>query len=167
MNTIKFDKKQALMVAHRGASGLEPENSVPAFIAAGNRSYFGVETDIHVTADGKIVAIHDESTKRVAEKELNVEEAAYEQVRDIILKDMSKLEMQNDVQKNTQKRPYLMIPSLEEYICICKKYEKVCVLELKNRFVPSDIEKVIAEIDKLEYLENVIFISFDFDNMKD
>ncbi len=43
------------MVAHRGLCGLEPENSIPAFVAAGNRSYYGVESDVHVTADGKLL----------------------------------------------------------------------------------------------------------------
>ena len=54
------------MIAHRGLSGLERENTYPAFIAAGNRSYFGIETDIHKTADGEFVVIHDETTERVS-----------------------------------------------------------------------------------------------------
>ena len=44
MDTIKIEKKNTLMVAHRGVSGLEKENTLAAFIAAGNRSYYGVET---------------------------------------------------------------------------------------------------------------------------
>ena len=54
------------MIAHRGLSGLERENTYHAFIAAGNRSYFGIETDIHKTADGEFVVIHDETTERVS-----------------------------------------------------------------------------------------------------
>ena len=50
MDTIKIEKKNTLMVAHRGVSGLEKENTLAAFIAAGNRSYYGVETDVHRTA---------------------------------------------------------------------------------------------------------------------
>ena len=62
MNTIKIaDKKQTLMVAHRGCSGLERENTNAAFVAAGNRSYFGIETDIHKTLDGKFIIIHSYS----------------------------------------------------------------------------------------------------------
>ena len=64
MNTVKIDRKQAQMIAHRGLSGLEPENTSPAFVAAGNRSYYGIETDIHVTRDRKIVVIHDGSLHR-------------------------------------------------------------------------------------------------------
>ena len=67
-NTIKLDyKKSTQMVAHRGVSGLERENTAAAFIAAGNRTYFGVETDIYHTSDGKYVCHHDGSTKRICE----------------------------------------------------------------------------------------------------
>ena len=46
MNTVKFNKQSVKMVAHRGVSGLERENTCAAFVAAGNRSYFGIETDV-------------------------------------------------------------------------------------------------------------------------
>lgn len=54
MNTIKVNSKNTLMIAHRGMSGIELENTNAAFIAAGNRSHFGIETDVHKTADGNI-----------------------------------------------------------------------------------------------------------------
>lgn len=49
-NTIKIaNKGNAKFVAHRGVSGLECENTAAAFIAAGNRTYYGTETDIYRT----------------------------------------------------------------------------------------------------------------------
>ncbi len=63
MDTIKIaDKNHCRMIAHRGLSYIECENSMPSFVAAANRSYFGIETDVHVTSDGKYVIIHDDST---------------------------------------------------------------------------------------------------------
>lgn len=166
MNTIKVDKKDVLMVAHRGVCGLEPENSIPAFTAAGNRSYYGVECDIHVTADGKIVVIHDSQTGRVAGDDINVDESSFDLVRKITLKNVCRWdEWHNTLPENPGKRPDLFIPTLEEYVSICKKYEKKCVLELKGTFKREDIETVIEEIKKMDYLENVIFISFSFENM--
>lgn len=53
------------MIAHRGVSGIECENTAAAFVTAGNRSYFGIETDVHRTADGQYIIIHDDDTKRV------------------------------------------------------------------------------------------------------
>ena len=40
MDSIKIDSRNTKMIAHRGLSGIEKENTNAAFIAAGNRSYF-------------------------------------------------------------------------------------------------------------------------------
>ena len=155
MNTIKIDHKGVLMVAHRGCSGLEKENTHAAFVAAGTRSYYGIETDVHVTLDGKFVCFHDDNTKRVALDNMVVEESTFDTLRALILTD------KDDVKGRTD----LRIPTLQEYIRICKKYEKVAVLELKNAFTPEDIRKIVDIIVAEEYLENVTFISFCLDNM--
>ena len=52
MDTIKIENKAVKMVAHRGLSGIEKENTCSAFVAACNRAtYFAVETDVHRTPD--------------------------------------------------------------------------------------------------------------------
>lgn len=156
MDTVKINSKHVKMIAHRGVSGLERENTCPAFVAAGNRSYFGVETDVHKTRDGKFVVIHDETTKRVSldKYDIDVEKNDYSAVKDIILPDLDGSIVRQDIR----------IPLLAEYIAICKKYGKKCVLELKNHFEPEDIRDMIKEIKSLGYLENMIFISFDLEN---
>lgn len=166
MNTVKVEKKDVLMIAHRGLSGLETENTIPAFIAAGNRNYYGVETDVHVTSDGKFIIFHDDKTKRMTGDEVVVDETSYELLRKMNLYDINKLEFNAGIKGAEKgKRPDLIMPSLAEYINICKKYEKKCVLELKNPFDPADIARMIEEIKELDYLENMIFISFAFENM--
>lgn len=166
MNTVKINKGNVLMVAHRGVSGLEPENSIPAFIAAGNRSYYGVETDVHATADGKFVVIHDSQTTRVAGDDINIEQSSYRLVREIRLHNLGKLQRDAGMtSEDVTYRPDLIIPSLEEYVTICKKYDKKCVLELKGAFEADVIAKMVEEIKALNYLEGVIFISFNLDNM--
>ena len=155
MNTIKINRENVLMVAHRGCSGLELENTNAAFVAAGNRSYYGIETDVHVTLDGKFVCFHDDTTKRIAIDNMVVEETTFDTLRNLILAD-------KDGKKG---RTDLRMPTLQEYIQICKKYEKEAVLELKNTFVRDDIVKIIDIIRGEEYLENVTFISFSLENM--
>lgn len=152
MDTIKIERGSVKMIAHRGVSGLERENTVPAFLAAGNRSYFGVETDIHRTADGRYVVIHDETTSRVTRGavNINVEENPYDAVKDIVLPDKDGSTMRQDIR----------IPLLGEYIHICKKYDKTCVLELKNAFSREEIREIVAIIREYDYLDKVIFISF-------
>ena len=168
MNTIKVDSKKALMVAHRGLSGLEPENSIPAFVAAGNRSYYGIETDVHVTADGKFICFHDEETARVAGDDINVETSSYNLVRKIVLDNICGAEAKTGEKIGELKgRDDLLIPRLEDYINICKKYEKIAVLEVKNRMDTETLARLVEEIKELDYLENVIFISFSLENMID
>lgn len=164
MDTIKINSGSTRMIAHRGLSGLETENSIPAFVAAGNRSYYGVETDTHVTKDGKFVVIHDDMTGRVAGEDIRVEESDYKTVRRIALKDMCPAAgaAQGICLKDRQD---LIIPSLEEYITICRKYDKICILELKNEFSPGDIGRLVEEIRRLDYLEQVTFISFALNNL--
>ena len=157
MDTIHIDSRGVKMVAHRGVSGLEKENTASAFVAAGNRSYFGIETDVHRTLDGQFVVIHDDNTARVAIDSLDVEKTTFETLRALRLCD-------TDGEKG---RADLRIPTLREYVRICKKYGKVGVLELKNRFDPSDIEKIIAVINEEDYLDGIIFISFSLENMID
>lgn len=155
MNTIKFDKQNVLVVAHRGLSGLEKENTNAAFVAAGNRSYYGIETDIHRTADGHFVICHDATLERVAGVAVNVEETALADLQDIILFD-------RDGEKG---RADLRPCTLENYIDICKKYEKHCVLELKSDFTDEETARFIRIIEEREYLEHVTFISFIYDNL--
>ena len=62
MDTIKIENKTVKMVAHRGLSGIEKENTCSAFVAACNRAtYFAVETDVHRTVDGQFVIFHAKS----------------------------------------------------------------------------------------------------------
>ena len=53
-------------LAHRGDSRNYPENTEPAFLAAVELGVDVVETDVHLTADGKIIIWHDDSLERVS-----------------------------------------------------------------------------------------------------
>lgn len=155
MNTVKFNKKSTLVVAHRGLSGIEKENTNAAFVAAGNRSYYGIETDVHKTLDGKYVVFHDDTTGRVAIDNMEVEKTTFDCLRNLLLTDIDGKKGRSDIR----------IPTLQEYISICKKYEKVAVLELKNAFTEDEIYEIVDIIKDMDYLENVTFISFCLENL--
>lgn len=159
MNTIRFQKGNTKTVAHRGVSGLECENTAAAFVAAGNRSYFGVETDVHYTADGKFVIIHDSSTVNVSAENVGVEDNPRSALDGVHL--------YSGGGKPSYTRRDLVIPDLADYIRICNHYDKVSVLELKNRIPTHHIRNMVAEIDALGHLPDTIFISFDWENMVD
>ncbi len=156
MDTIKFQyAKKPLMIAHRGVSGLETENTCAAFVAAGNRGYYGIETDVHRTRDGKFVVFHDDNTSRVSGVDHQIEETDYDTLR----------AMQLLSRDGRAERSDLRIPNLQEYIDICKAYEKVCILELKNHMSREDVNRICDIAEEMEYLPHIIFISFDFENL--
>lgn len=155
MDTIKIDKKGTKLVAHRGLSGIEKENTNSAFVAAGNRSYYGIETDIHRTGDGRFVVCHDDNLNRVAGEDVFVEKESLSKVQSVVLFD-------KDGSKNRQD---LRASVLENYLDICKKYSKHAVLELKSDFTDQEIEKIIEIVKSFDYLENITFISFIYSNL--
>src|SRR5262245_23504613 len=72
MQKSLFRKKQLsahkpLVIAHRGASGLMPENTLAAFKLALAMQAEGIELDVHLTADGKPVVIHDRRVNRTTD----------------------------------------------------------------------------------------------------
>ena len=137
MDTVKFDKKATRVIAHRGLSGLEKENTNPAFVAAGNRSYYGIETDIHKTKDGHFVINHDGDFNRVAGENIIIEESTLEEIQKIVLFDVD----------GTKNRCDLRPTTLQNYISICKKYEKHSVIELKAKFTDEDIKEIISSAE--------------------
>lgn len=156
MNTIKLSSHgHTKLIAHRGLSGIERENTCSAFVAAGNRSYFGIETDVRKTLDGQFVLCHDNDTARNCIDRLIPEQSTFQSLRRLQYKDRDE----------TFDRGDLMMPTLAEYVKICKRYEKVGVLEFKGLYTPGDIEAMLSVIRSFDYEEHMIFISFAIENL--
>lgn len=156
MTTIKLDTGKTKLIAHRGLSGLEKENTCSAFVAAGNREgIFGIETDVHRTADGNFVLFHDDNTQRVGLDHLVLEETTFQTLRSLQLTDRD----------GNRGRADLMMPTVEEYIGICKRYEKTCVFEFKNLLPKEDVIRLAEIFRREDYLDRAIFISFQPDNL--
>lgn len=69
------------IVAHRGASHDAPENTLPAFELAWKQGADAIEGDFHLTADGRIICIHDPDTERVSGRKLNVKDSTLTELR--------------------------------------------------------------------------------------
>src|ERR1700674_5275025 len=66
IKTEFLDPPRPRVIAHRGASGDYPENTLPAFAAARDLGTPYIELDVHMTRDGHVVVAHDDNLKRVS-----------------------------------------------------------------------------------------------------
>ena len=73
-----------LLIAHRGASGTHPENTLAAFGAAWAAGAKAIEFDVQKAKDGTLVVIHDSDLKRTA--------GDPRQVRDLTLPELKRLD---------------------------------------------------------------------------
>ena len=155
MNTIKIEKRNTLMVAHRGLSGLETENTIAAFIAACNRSYFACECDVHFTKDNEMVICHDGHIKRISNY--------HNEIKNCTLKTL-KSKCYNDVISHEMK-DYLRMPTLAEYCDTMKRYEKHAVIEMKEGWTENQVEQFYNYLVEADMLDKAIIISFWKDNL--
>jgi glycerophosphoryl diester phosphodiesterase len=64
---VLFMNKKHFIWAHRGASGLAPENTMSAFVLAEKLGADGIELDVHLSRDGVPIVIHDETVDRTTD----------------------------------------------------------------------------------------------------
>lgn len=70
-----------IVVAHRGASGHAPENTMEAYKLAIEMGADAIELDVHLTADGKLAVIHDETLDRTTDASGAVRELTMAKIR--------------------------------------------------------------------------------------
>ena len=143
------------MIAHRGLSGLALENTLFAFEAAGERGYYGIEADVQITKDGKFIIAHDSDLQRIVGLDMQISESSFAELRALRFSDI----YGSSDEKNC------FLPSLDEYINICKKYDKQAVLELKNKMPKEKVLELAQAVQALGWWERTTFISFRRNNL--
>lgn len=138
-------------VAHRGLNDIAPENSIPAFREAGIAGFWSAECDIQRTSDGVWVVMHDKTVDRTTNGTGNVKDMTLAQIKSLNI----------DVGNNIGLYPNLKVPTLEEYLNVCKQYGMVPMIEIKSDFLASDYPSFIEILRKTNYEEKAIVICFD------
>lgn len=72
-------------IAHRGGANERPENSLAAFDHAVSLGIACLETDVHVSADGAVVAFHDADLGRVTDRSGRIDERTLDEIREVDL----------------------------------------------------------------------------------
>lgn len=93
------------IIGHRGARGVELENSLASIHAALKLDVDAIEFDIHRTRDDIFVVIHDATTKRVAERNVRVQDVTFTELQAIRLKNGQQIPTLAEVLQVAGKHP--------------------------------------------------------------
>jgi glycerophosphoryl diester phosphodiesterase len=127
-----------IVVAHRGASGVAPENTLLAHQVAFDIGAHMIEIDVQETEDGELVCIHDYEVDRTTNGVGEIAEMSFNELREL------------DAGQGQK------IPSLSEVLDFCRGKLKVNI-ELKV----TDVEKqVLSLVQKRSMLSDIMISSF-------
>lgn len=139
-----------LKIAHRGAKAYEPENTLKAFQKALDLNADGIELDVHLSADGHIIVIHDETIDKMTNGKGFVNTLSLPELKSFLVADQYE------------------IPTLKEVFDLVNK-KCFINIELKNA---DTLTKVVSLID--EYVsekkwsyDHFIVSSFDWNALKE
>ncbi|RKU17559.1 hypothetical protein C6501_03715 [Candidatus Poribacteria bacterium] len=134
-----------IRIAHRGASGIAPENTLTAFKKAIKIGVDAVEFDLHGTADGEIVVIHDASLDRTTNMSGLIKQTTLKIIKRADAGAWFNPEFEGE-----------QIPTLAEALT-CITDNAIAVLEIKDDTIA---EAVVQKIREMDLLELTVVISF-------
>jgi glycerophosphoryl diester phosphodiesterase len=138
------------IIAHRGASGYAPENTLAAFQRAVELGAPFIETDLHLTRDARFVAIHDKTLQRTTNGQGAVGNFTLAELRQL------------DAGKWFD-RPFSgeYIPTLEDVLEFGRANDVVFYLEIKYEGAWGMHHALVAALREYEASARTIVISFD------
>lgn len=134
-----------IRIAHRGASGIAPENTLTAFKKAIEIGVDAVELDLHGTADGEIVVIHDASLDRTTNMSGLIKQTTLKTIKRADAGAWFNPEFEGE-----------QVPTLAEAL-VCITDNAIAVLEIKDNTIA---EAVVQKIREMDLLELTVIISF-------
>lgn len=137
---------KALCIAHRGKHNVYYENTYNAFLEASKRDFFGIETDIHLTKDGRWITHHNE-TIISGGKEYPILELTFDEI----------IKMHLD---NSQNDEQAYVCPFEDYLRICKESGKRPIIEIKNDPTVDEVKGMLKIVEDIVGISNSTFICF-------
>lgn len=131
------------VVGHRGAAGVEPENTIRGFRYALELGVDYTECDIHLTKDNHLVVIHDDSVDRTTNGTGTVRSLTFAEIRSL------------DAGKGER------VPTITEVLEVVKD-KAILLIELKGEGVE---EQAVQTVKKTQMDEQVVFTSFHLDRI--
>ena len=142
------------VIGHRGASSEAPENTLAANRLAFQQNADGIEVDVRLTKDQKLVCMHDKTALRTASKELLIKESTLTELKSL------DVGLWKDVKWKGE-----TIPTLEEVLEEIPRNKNIFI-EIKTG--PESINPLMEEIQKSKIDSNCItVISFNQEVVKE
>lgn len=136
-----------LNIAHRGLSGLYPENTVLAFEKALALNVNAMETDVQLSKDGKMMIFHDEDLSRMTGEEGMLTDRTFAELREL---DASG--------KYRGRFGRCVIPTLDEYLELVSERDMITYLELKTGIIPYDIEEKVRDALRRHGMQDKVYV---------
>lgn len=151
-----------LIVAHRGASALAPENTLVAFAKAVEDGAEGLEFDVRLAKDAVPVVIHDEVLSRVASMEKAVADLTSIELQSIDVGSWFNLK---NPQRSNAAFSAETVPTLARTLDFLREFAGRLYIELKCEIgdVRPLVEAVCREIDRFALFPQAIIKSFRLD----
>lgn len=147
---IEF-KDDTLVIAHRGASQLAPENTLAAIQKAVDDGADWVEIDVQETADGKVIVFHDSDFKRLGGKSLSIWDTQFDQLPDIDIGSWFDPKFSKET-----------TPTLLDVLEVCRGKSGV-LIELKYYGHDQQLEqRVIDIVEKAEMVDQIMIMSLSY-----
>jgi glycerophosphoryl diester phosphodiesterase len=134
-----LDHPGPLPIAHRGGAGENPENTMSSFAHAVSLGYRYLETDVHATSDGALVAFHDNSLDRVTDRTGRIRDLRWADVKQArignepipllaeLLEAFPDARFNVDMKEDSALRPFI------ELLDATKAHERVCAAAFSDR----------------------------------
>jgi len=139
--------------AHRGSKGTHPENTLASFKEAVRVGSDGIELDVHLTKDGHLVVIHDETVDRTTN--------ATGEIRNLTLAEIKELDAGSWFHN---KYAGEKIPTLEEVLLLLTElgFNGQLNIELKTDVIQYEglVEKCLALQSTKEWPFAIVYSSF-------
>lgn len=148
----RIASNRPFLVAHRGCTGLAPENTRASFLCAARLGLHAIETDVRFAGDGSLVCSHDDSLLRMFGVDANVSVMAPADLRALVPTRGNGL--------SAWPREMLRVPTFGEYLDICEEFGKVPFIETKGD--ASVVKPVLDEVRRRGLAKVAVLSSIDF-----
>lgn len=142
--------KDVKIIGHRGYASQYPENSLIGFVKAAELGIEGIELDVHLTKDGEVVVMHDETIDRMTNGSGLISEMTLAELRSYRLK--------SGVGFTTSDE---RIPTLKEVFAALESYPNFIVnIEIKTHIILYEgIEQKVLDIVAAQKVKRPILYS--------